>query len=308
MLGIDADRRPSEAMIRRLLQALDADRLAMVIGAWLATQLPAPPAGTRRAIAVDGKTLRGSPTGDSVAPHVLAAADQATGVVLASTDVDGKTNEITRFAPLLDQLGDLGEVVVTADALHCQRDHVAYLAERGTHWILTVKGNPPNLRTQLAALPWRAVADADRGACRGHGRPRDPHPENCVRLLRDRLPERRPSHPDPTPPPPARPAETLHDRNRLRDHRPARSPSQTGATRRLAPWSLVDREPSPLGQRRPLRRRPIQIRTGSGPQVMAALRNAAISALRLTGVTNIAAATATTPATATDQSPCSASP
>ena len=33
-----------------------------------------------------------------------------------------------------------------------------------------------------------------------------------------------------------------------------------------------------------------QIRTGTGPQVMAALRNAAIGALRLTGVTNIAAA------------------
>ncbi|WP_233512283.1 hypothetical protein [Micromonospora deserti] len=33
-----------------------------------------------------------------------------------------------------------------------------------------------------------------------------------------------------------------------------------------------------------------QIRTGNGPQVMAALRNAAISALRLTGITNIATA------------------
>ncbi|MCM0673341.1 transposase family protein [Micromonospora phytophila] len=88
-LGIDADRRPSEAMIRRLLQALDPDRLAAVIGAWLATQLPAPPAGTRRVIAVDGKTLRGSRTSDTVARHVFAAADQTTGVVLASTDVVG---------------------------------------------------------------------------------------------------------------------------------------------------------------------------------------------------------------------------
>ncbi len=33
-----------------------------------------------------------------------------------------------------------------------------------------------------------------------------------------------------------------------------------------------------------------QIRTGAGPQVMATLRNAAIGALRLAGVTNIAAA------------------
>ena len=33
-----------------------------------------------------------------------------------------------------------------------------------------------------------------------------------------------------------------------------------------------------------------QIRTGTGPQVMAALRNAAIGAIRIAGATNIAAA------------------
>ncbi|MCX4458102.1 hypothetical protein OG585_36820 [Streptomyces sp. NBC_01340] len=49
-------------------------------------------------------------------------------VVLASTDVDRKTNEITRFAPLLDQISDLRGTVITVDALHCQRDHVTYLA------------------------------------------------------------------------------------------------------------------------------------------------------------------------------------
>lgn len=65
----------------------------------------------------------------------------------------GGPPHITRFAPLLDQIPDLHGVVITADALHCQREHVAYLAERGVNWILTVKGNQPNLRHQLAALP-----------------------------------------------------------------------------------------------------------------------------------------------------------
>ena len=50
LLGIDTARRPSEAMIRRLLQALDHDRLATVIGAWLAVRVPAPIPGSRRAI------------------------------------------------------------------------------------------------------------------------------------------------------------------------------------------------------------------------------------------------------------------
>jgi predicted transposase YbfD/YdcC len=128
-----------------------------------------PPAG-RRAIAVDGKTLRGSRTTETAARHVLAACEQTTGIVLASTDVDGYTNEITRFQPLLDQLGELRHTVITVDALHCQRDHVTYLAERGAHWILTVKANQPSLHAQLAGLPWRAVPDATRDTDRGHGR------------------------------------------------------------------------------------------------------------------------------------------
>lgn len=119
---------------------------------------------------MDGKTLRGSRTTDTTARHVLAAAEQRTGVVLASTGVDGKTNEITRFGPLLDQISDLRNMVITADALHCQRNHVAYLAERGAHWILTVKENQPSLHAQLAALPWRAVPDADRNVGTAAGR------------------------------------------------------------------------------------------------------------------------------------------
>lgn len=118
ILGLDADRRPSEAMIRRLLQAVDPDLLAAAIGRWLSARIPMPSPGSRRAMAVDGKALRGSRTPDHAARHVLAAADQRTGAVLASTDVDTKTNEITRFAALLDHIDDLRDVVVTADALH----------------------------------------------------------------------------------------------------------------------------------------------------------------------------------------------
>ena len=158
-------------MIRRLLQALDPDLLTTVISAWLASRPAAEIPAGRQAIAVDGKTLRGSRTAGTAADHVMAACDQATGMVLASTDVDGKTNEITRFAPLLDQISDLHDTVITADAMHCQRDHVTYLAERGAHWILTVKGNQPSLHTQLAGLPWRAVPDATRDTDRGHGDP-----------------------------------------------------------------------------------------------------------------------------------------
>jgi predicted transposase YbfD/YdcC len=52
--------------------------------------------------------------------------DHTTRVVLAQTDVEATNNEIVRFWPLLDGL-DLAGRVVTADALHTQREHADWL-------------------------------------------------------------------------------------------------------------------------------------------------------------------------------------
>ncbi|MDG4762571.1 ISAs1 family transposase [Solwaraspora sp. WMMD406] len=284
-LGIDAGRRPSEAMIRRLLQALDADRLTALTGAWLAARGTPP-----RAIAVDGKTLRGSRTTHTTARHVLAASDHATGIVLAGTDVDATTNEITRFAPLLDQIGDLRDVVITADALHCQREHVTYLAERGAHWILTVKGNQPALHTRLAGLPWKAVPDAHRDTGRGHGRREIralkvltlstgidfPHAAQAIQVRRRRHRLDQPKRFT---------TETVYAITDLRVHqaRPADLATLIRGQRSIENRVHWVRDVTYDEDRS-------QIRTGTGPQVMAALRNTAIGLLRTAGATNIAAA------------------
>jgi predicted transposase YbfD/YdcC len=289
-LGMDPDRRPSEAMIRRLLQALDPDLLTAAISGWLAGRVCSAQPSTRRAVAVDGKTLRGSRSGDTAARHVMAACDQTTGVVLASTDVDGKTNEITRFQPLLDQIGDLHGTVVTIDALHCQRDHVAYLAERGAHWIVTVKANQPSLHAQLAALPWQAVPQATRDEDRGHGRREIrtlkmltvatgigfPYAAQALQIRRRR---RRLDQPK------RFTTETVYAITDLRVQQ-AR-PAELAAWIR-GHWSIENKlhwvRDVTYDEDRS------QVRTRTGPQVMAVLRNAAIGILRLTGVTNIAAA------------------
>jgi predicted transposase YbfD/YdcC len=290
-LGIAADRRPSEAMIRRLLQAIDPQLLTAAIGVWLAGRATADTPTGWRAIAVDGKSLRGSRTTDTAARHVMAACDQANSVVLASTDVDGHTNEITRFQPLLDQIGDLRDTVITADALHCQREHVTYLAERGANWILTVKGNQPHLHQQLAALPWRAVPDATRDTDRGHGRREIrtlkiltvatgidfPHATQALQIRRRR---RRIDQPR------RFTTETVYAITDLHVHQ-AR-PAQLAAWIR-GHWNIENRTHWVRDVTYDEDRS--QIRTGTGPEVMAALRNAAIAALRTAGITNIAAGT-----------------
>jgi hypothetical protein len=81
-----AFRPPAEATVRRVLARIDPDALDQAVGRWLARQpprplprRPPPPRRPRRAVAVDGKTLRGSH--DHAAPvHLLAAMDHTTAI------------------------------------------------------------------------------------------------------------------------------------------------------------------------------------------------------------------------------------
>ena len=147
---------PHDATIRRAVAGVDADAVDGVIGVWLADQTRA-----RRdddtaptAVAVDGKTLRGAVAADGNQVHLLAAMTHDDGAVIAQREVDSKTNEITQFQPLLDDV-DLDGAVVTADALHAQRGHARYLVEeKHADYVFTVKGNQPNLLDGLEGLAY----------------------------------------------------------------------------------------------------------------------------------------------------------
>jgi hypothetical protein len=80
---------PAEATIRRALARVDPTALAAVIGAWLADRDRPAKQHRRRAVAVDGKTLRGAKGDDGRQVHLLAALDHATRAVLAQRHVDG---------------------------------------------------------------------------------------------------------------------------------------------------------------------------------------------------------------------------
>ncbi|WP_443033174.1 transposase [Streptomyces violarus] len=81
-------------------------------------------------MAVDGNSLRGAARAGGRKIHLLAALDHTSRLVLTQVDVGDKTNEITCFQPLLDTLADQADPVVTSDAMHTQREHAEYLADR----------------------------------------------------------------------------------------------------------------------------------------------------------------------------------
>jgi predicted transposase YbfD/YdcC len=120
-------------------------------------------------VAVDGKCLRGSRDAAGHAVTVLGAILQD-GTLVAQQRVADRTNEITGFAPLLAVL-DLRDAVVTADALHTQREHAKTLVrDFGAHYVFTVKRNQPGLWAACRAVPWDRVRASSRTTVRARGR------------------------------------------------------------------------------------------------------------------------------------------
>jgi predicted transposase YbfD/YdcC len=276
---------PSESTFRRVLQRLDAGAFDDLAGQW-AARTTAPGPGGRRVIAVDGKTLRGSGHAGAGSRHLLAAFDHAHGAVLGQVEVDAATNEIPMFSTLLDRM-DITGAVITADALHAQREHATYLAGRGAHYLLIVKRNQPGLHAQLAALPWREIPVACQARERGHGRTERrtlkvasvakglafPHAAQAIQITRRRKVKGKWSW------------QTCYAVTSL-DVTQA-SHAQLAVIIR-GHWGIEDRlhwiRDMDFDEDRS------QVRTAAGPRVMAALRNLVITILRLAGATSIAAA------------------
>jgi len=168
---------PSLWTLRRVLCAVDVAAVEAALSAWVlgrrqaaarAQAATAPRAAERGGLACDVKTVRGSRGTDGTVTALFSVFEHRHRLVLTQRAIDAG-NEIAAFTATLDTLPDLGEVLVTADALHTQREHASYLHGRGAHYLFTVKRNQPTLQAALAGLPW---AQADRQLRRrfGHGR------------------------------------------------------------------------------------------------------------------------------------------
>jgi predicted transposase YbfD/YdcC len=145
---------PSETRIRTLVHAVDAGVLDEVIGGWLRELADAGRLdGLLTAIAIDGKWLRGVADGQV---KLLAAMLQEEKVIIAQHRVPDETTEVTQVKALLDPVG-LRNAVVTADAAHAHRETAEYIAGqeedggRASAYFLFVKANQPKLQKAVFA-------------------------------------------------------------------------------------------------------------------------------------------------------------
>ena len=114
---------PSYTGLRLIIQGVDPAALEAAVRRH-ASAISTPPASDELvAIAIDGKTLRGSfdAFSDRKAAHMLSALRQADQIVLGHLMVDEKSNEIPAAPELIEALGLKG-CVFTLDAEHAQKN------------------------------------------------------------------------------------------------------------------------------------------------------------------------------------------
>jgi predicted transposase YbfD/YdcC len=97
-------------------------------------------------VAIDGKTLRRSydTASEKAAIHMVSAWASGNGVVLGQVKTEEKSNEITAIPELLRTL-ELKGCIVTIDAMGCQKEIAAQIAEQGADYVLALKGNQGNM-------------------------------------------------------------------------------------------------------------------------------------------------------------------
>ena len=99
--------------------------------------------GSAGILAVDGKTLRRSyDHAEQLSPlHLVSAWAEEQRLALGQLAVDDKSNEITALPRLLEMLTLRGKVV-TADAMHCQRQVAQQVIEQGRRLRPGFEGQP----------------------------------------------------------------------------------------------------------------------------------------------------------------------
>ena len=287
---------PCAATLHTIFRHIDRDEFEAYLGVWadsvVESQAPAAePPGT--AVALDGKTLRGSKKQGAPGMHLLSALAHHVGVTLAQHAVDDKTNEITAVETLLQGLVLEGRVM-TMDALLTQRQVAQTIVDKGGDYVMIVKENQPQLHADIALVfaqpPWGDLQETASTVDMGHGRIEQrtltassalagisswPGLAQVFQLERQVTRKKTGEERD----------EVVYGVSSLGAERA--TPSQLLALVR-GQWQIENR--SHWVRDVTFDEDRSQVRCGSIPQVMAALRNTTIGLLRTAGYANIAAA------------------
>jgi predicted transposase YbfD/YdcC len=166
---------PCAATLHTIFRQVDRDDLEARLGTWAESVVVSTPAASAGevAVALDGKTLRGSQKQGAPGVHLLSALSHHVGLTLTQQAVEAKTNEITQVETVLRQLV-LKDRVVTMEALLTQRHVAQAIVDEGGDYVMIVKENQPQLRADIELVftlpPAGDRQETARTVDIGHGR------------------------------------------------------------------------------------------------------------------------------------------
>ena len=122
VFGLKWKKPPAHTQIRSILGAPDAAHVEAAFREHAANLDRSRMPYGARALALDGKTLKGSfdALADVRAKQILNVFATDTLLVLAHVEIDEKSNEIPAAQKLLEDL-DVAGRIITLDAIHCQK-------------------------------------------------------------------------------------------------------------------------------------------------------------------------------------------
>ena len=152
-LGFTHKQTPAGSTIHNLLKRLDVVEVEKILTEWVTTVLESRPdlTGGFDAVAIDGKTMRASKKSGAITSHLLSVVSHEYGITLTQQSVSDKTNEIPISTEILEAF-DVSGKVITTDALLTQRPFCAGIINRGGDYLLPVKDNQPELLDAIETL------------------------------------------------------------------------------------------------------------------------------------------------------------
>jgi predicted transposase YbfD/YdcC len=147
---------PSHDTFERVFDRLDPQTFQVCFRRWV--EALAHNLGIKH-LAIDGKTLRHSGNGPKgwKPLHLVSAWATECQLSLGQVAVEAKSNEITAI-PLLLELLDLEGVLVTIDAMGCQKAIARKIIDGGGDYVLPVKDNQPNLAEDIQQCLAKGIA------------------------------------------------------------------------------------------------------------------------------------------------------
>lgn len=157
LLKPDYPHLPSPSTIYRVLERMDVEQLERRVTAYgetivghLRALKEEEPETNLYGVAVDGKELRGAARhGPKV--HLVSLVEHDSGIVIGQERVGDRDYEPLALQELIEGR-DLSRMVITMDAMYTHANVVQQIMDRGAHYLTVVKGNQRTLREDLELL------------------------------------------------------------------------------------------------------------------------------------------------------------